>query len=318
LSRQQWAPSIAPDGNGGAIIAWADQRDTISVPRTDDIYVQRVDSNGNRLWAADGSPVSVGAGDQRRPIVLPDMSGGAIITWNDTRNGSSNRDIYAQRVASSGAAVWSNNGIAVCTAPNDQDWANPISDGSGGAIISWEDERAGGTSRSVYAQRVNATGAVQWAANGVAISIATGYKSFSQILPVGSGDGIIVWGDERSGSNNRNIFAQRINANGTLTSVRLSDQTPASFSLEQNYPNPFNPSTKIKFSIPSVGAEHVQPVQLKVFDVLGREVATLVNENLNAGSYQVTFNAEGLASGVYLYRLTSGGLSLSRKLLLTK
>ena len=265
--RQQWAPSIAPDGSGGAIIAWADQRDTISVPRTDDVYVQRVDSNGNRLWAADGAAISIGTGNQMRPIVLP----------------------Y----------------------------------GDGGAIISWEDERAGGSSRNVYAQRVNATGAVQWTANGVSIGIATGYKSFSQILPVGTGDGIIVWGDERSGSDNRNIFAQRINNNGTLTSVRFSEQLPSSFSLEQNYPNPFNPSTNIKFSLtpipsPSGRGEKGVRVLLKVYDLLGREVATLVNENLEAGSYETTFDANGLASGVYLYTLTSGQHTSTRKLLLMR
>ena len=321
--RQQWAPSIAPDGSGGAIIAWADQRDTISVPRTDDVYVQRVDSNGNRLWAADGAAISIGTGNQMRPIVLPYGDGGAIITWNDTRNGSSNRDVYAQRVGPSGSAMWSLNGIPVCTAANDQDWANPISDGNGGAIISWEDERAGGSSRNVYAQRVNATGAVQWTANGVSIGIATGYKSFSQILPVGTGDGIIVWGDERSGSDNRNIFAQRINNNGTLTSVRFSEQLPSSFSLEQNYPNPFNPSTNIKFSLtpipsPSGRGEKGVRVLLKVYDLLGREVATLVNENLEAGSYETTFDANGLASGVYLYTLTSGQHTATRKLLLMR
>ncbi len=313
LRRQQWAPSIAPDGNGGAIIAWADQRDTIAIPFTDDIYAQRVDSSGNRLWAPDGAAICTEPGDQRGPIILPDAGGGAIITWYDTRNGSSNRDIYAQRVGPFGFAVWSSGGVPICTAVNDQDWANPISDGNGGAIISWEDERAGGSNRHVYAQRVNASGAVQWAANGVAIGTAPGYKSFSQILPVATGDGIITWGDERSGSNNRNIFAQRINNNGTLTSVRLSEQIPASFSLEQNYPNPFNPTTVIQFSVGTYGH-----TSLRVYDILGREVRTLVNENLSAGSYSVTFNAEGLSSGVYLSRLTSGGLSLSRKLLLTK
>ncbi len=321
--RQQWAPSIATDGSGGAIIAWADQRDTISVPRTDDVYVQRVDSNGNRLWASDGAAVSVGAGNQMRPIVLSYGDGGAIITWHDTRNGSSNRDIYVQRIGPSGGTLWLLNGVSICSAANDQDWANPISDGNGGAIISWEDERAGGSSRNMYAQRVNATGAVQWTANGVAISTAPGYKSFSQILPVGTGDGIIAWGDERSGSDDRNIFAQRINGNGTLTSVRVSGEIPSSCSLEQNYPNPFNPSTKIKFSISSVGTvydlvEGHAPSVLKVYDVLGREVATLVNENLSVGSYEATFDAEGLAGGTYFLRLHANGFAATRKMILAK
>jgi hypothetical protein len=72
-------------------------------------------------------------------------------------------------------------------------------------------------------------------------------------------------------------------------------------------------ATTIRFTVQGVG-----PVSLKVFDLLGREVATLVNENVEAGSYEVKFNASGLASGMYMYRLTSGGRSISKRLLLAK
>ena len=88
---------------------------------------------------------------------------------------------------------------------------------------------------------------------------------------------------------------------------------PATFSLSQNYPNPFNPSTKIDFSIP-VGAQ----VQLKVYNVLGQEVATLVNETMKSGSHTVTFDASKLASGVYLYKITAGSFVSTRKMVLLK
>ncbi|GEM_PF-2614914 len=93
----------------------------------------------------------------------------------------------------------------------------------------------------------------------------------------------------------------------------ISHSAPSSFLLSQNYPNPFNPSTQITFSIPTLGF-----TLLKVYDVLGREVATLVNETLNAGSYTRNFTAEGLASGVYIYRLQSGDFVQARKLVLQK
>ncbi len=94
---------------------------------------------------------------------------------------------------------------------------------------------------------------------------------------------------------------------------------PSSFELFQNYPNPFNPSTKIKYSIPSVTDYSVQQVTLKIFDVLGREVATLVNGEQSAGSYSVNFNASTLPSGVYLYRLqTQSGISKIKKMLLIR
>lgn len=89
--------------------------------------------------------------------------------------------------------------------------------------------------------------------------------------------------------------------------------TPSAFLLKQNYPNPFNPSTTIAFDLPFSGF-----VSLKVFDVLGREVATIVNEELNQGSYLKTFLAEGLSSGVYWYALKAGEYSQTRKLLLSK
>ena len=323
LYRRQQIASIVPDWNGGAIIAWTDDRDTISIPRTSDIYIQRVDSSGNRLWTSDGVPISIGPGNQKAPEVFSYFDGSAIIAWDDTRNGNSNRDIYAQRVAASGSIMWLTNGIPICNAVNDQDWQRIVSDGSGGAIISWEDERAGGINRHVYAQRVNATGDVQWISNGAAISNATGYKSFTELLPIGSGNVVFTWGDERSGSDNRNIFAQQLNASGQLgvvTNVENDQQSVSDFFLYQNYPNPFNPSTTIKYTIPNVTLSGVEGsrVQLKVYDILGNEVATLVDEFKPAGSYEVNFDARGLSSGVYIYKLNSGSLTEINKMVLMK
>jgi hypothetical protein len=76
--------------------------------------------------------------------------------------------------------------------------------------------------------------------------------------------------------------------------------------LLQNYPNPFNPATKIEFKISVAG-----PVHLKIYDILGREVSTLINEEMQPGSYAVDFDASNLASGIYFYTLTAGDPSLS-------
>ncbi len=101
---------------------------------------------------------------------------------------------------------------------------------------------------------------------------------------------------------------------GKVTSVPSgSVPIPTSFALHQNYPNPFNPTTNIEYRIANSGF-----VSLKVYDVLGREVATLLNEVRKPGGYQITFDARGLASGVYFYRLTAGGFSQVKKMLLTK
>jgi hypothetical protein len=84
----------------------------------------------------------------------------------------------------------------------------------------------------------------------------------------------------------------------TATGVPTSEDLPQEFLLHQNFPNPFNPSTKVRFDVPISGT-----VSLKVYDVLGREVATLMNERVTPGSYEVNFNATGFASGVYFYRI---------------
>jgi hypothetical protein len=96
----------------------------------------------------------------------------------------------------------------------------------------------------------------------------------------------------------------------SLTSVTgQNGQVPAEFNLAQNYPNPFNPSTEIRYSIPNSGI-----VTLKVYNIIGQEVALLVNQDQPAGNYTVTFNASALSSGVYFYKLQSGSFSLTKKM----
>lgn len=92
-----------------------------------------------------------------------------------------------------------------------------------------------------------------------------------------------------------------------------NNEIPGEYSLSQNYPNPFNPTTNIKFAIPSTGL-----VKLVIFDVLGREVTTLVNEVKVAGNYTVDFNASSLSSGVYFYRIDAGNFTQTKKMLLIK
>jgi photosystem II stability/assembly factor-like uncharacterized protein len=108
---------------------------------------------------------------------------------------------------------------------------------------------------------------------------------------------------------------------GLYTSISKNENYTNAFSLSQNYPNPFNPSTKIKFQIPlsplserGVGGF----VTLKIYDILGREVATLVNQQLKPGTYEVEWDGTNYPSGVYFYKLTSGDFSSSKKMVLVK
>ncbi|MFH1197461.1 MAG: kelch repeat-containing protein [bacterium] len=107
----------------------------------------------------------------------------------------------------------------------------------------------------------------------------------------------------------------------STTGVTAGSELPIDFILYQNYPNPFNPTTTIKYSIPGVETPYMaslQHVTLKVYDVLGREVATLIDEKKSAGTYEVNFDASSLSSGMYIYQLRAGTFVSSKKLMLLK
>ncbi len=114
---------------------------------------------------------------------------------------------------------------------------------------------------------------------------------------------------------------KQIDYDGTFeysNAVEAEIGTPNEFSLEQNYPNPFNPTTTIRYTVADAYYASGIPVRLVVYDILGNEVITLVNENKPAGHYEVQFNAEGLSSGVYYYKLSAGSFSETKKLTLIK
>ena len=115
--------------------------------------------------------------------------------------------------------------------------------------------------------------------------------------------------DYKNNTNEASLYILQNN----VTSIENGFISPTLFELSQNYPNPFNPSTKISFSIPN--SEYVT---LKVYDVIGNEIATLVNENLSAGTYSYNFDASKLTSGIYFYKLQAGKFSETRKMILTK
>lgn len=260
----QYYPRLVPDAAGGAIIAWYDNR-----AGNYDIYAQRIDASGVVLWAADGVAITTQPGNQNAHQLIADGSGGAIIAWSDAAGGGSNADIraqlinasgtilwpvggasvcnasslqnipnlvsdgtggaiiswedwrsysqadiYAQRISSNGFTNWSFNGIPVCTEPNlaHQYSTKIISDGAGGAIICWQDNRTSSTGLNIYTQKVNATGTVQWTWDGVAVCTATGLQGFQQLVSDGAGGAIYTWEDRRSGQ--ADIYAQRLNTSG--------------------------------------------------------------------------------------------------------
>jgi hypothetical protein len=207
-SDHQLEPQIVSDGFGGAIVTWEDRRNSATTGR--DIYAQRVYSNGTTPWATDGVSLSVASNSQYEPQIASDGSGGAIVTWEDRRNSATTGyDIYAQRVDGDGNTLWQTDGVSLCVAADHQRDPQIISDGSGGAIVTWKDER--GSDSDIYAQRVDADGNVQWRANGVRLCAATDDQEYPQLAPAPNGGAIVTWVDYRdSGTSGYDIYAQRI------------------------------------------------------------------------------------------------------------
>jgi len=149
------------------------------------------------------------------------------------------------------------------------------------------------------------------------------YPSIAEVVPVNGAYTvhIIMLGDSLPGSTVNTegmpvgVTAQyyHFSADVIIESADGNESAITQYILEQNYPNPFNPSTTIKYSIPTSSF-----AQLKVYDVLGNEVATLVNEGKHAGTYEVKFNAEVLTSGMYFYKLNAGSFISTKKMLLLK
>jgi len=256
----RYDPEMIADGDGGAIVVWADHRDGWDESVVQ-VYAQRVDGSGTTLWTTDGVPIDSGTdnrasnlhpylatdgsfgaifiwnhNDEPRaqrvsangvvqwavngiglgtasghfPTIVSDNAGGAIIAWEDTHAGGY-PDIYAQRLTASGTALWTAGGIPICTAAGTQARPKLTTDGSGGAIIAWGDNRAG--NNDIYAQRVNASGAALWTVDGAAVCTAANNQEAPVIASQGAGGGVIAWGDRRS-SPNTDIYAGFVNASG--------------------------------------------------------------------------------------------------------
>jgi len=179
------------------------------------------------------------------------------------------------------------------------------------AIYTWMDYR--NNSLGLYAQRADTVGKPLWDTNDVAITL----NGFSDYSTVGDGAGglIAMWDVTASFA----IIVQQVSKNGRLgeliTSVNEGSTTelPKNFMLYQNYPNPFNPKVYIRFQI--AGSSFVT---LRIFDVLGREIATLVNEKREPGTYVVSWDADLFPSGVYFCRLRAGAFTDIKKMLFVK
>ncbi|MBI5709777.1 MAG: hypothetical protein HZC42_05630 [Candidatus Eisenbacteria bacterium] len=202
----QWFPRVVAGGSGSAIVAWQDNRSGGA-----DTYAQRLDAAGAPQWTADGVAVCTATGTQAAPLMVPDGAGGAVLAWGDFR--SAIADGYAQRINSSGVPQWTADGIVWCRHPASLTLNGMVSDGAGGAIVVWYDDRVPLVTR-VYARRIDALGDTLWDGNGVALAGTSGWQDAPVIVPDGAGGALVGWADDRTGSYSE--YMQRLTSLGAV------------------------------------------------------------------------------------------------------
>jgi len=302
----------------GVVVSWVDLRNSPTTGH--DIYAQRVDSIGDRVWASNGVVVCEAPDNQIRPRITSSADD-VVICWSDFRSFDSR--IYVQRVDSSGTCLWSSNGVSAAIDSGGADNAQMVADGNGGVILVWEDYRNTIVTPDIYAQRVDVSGERQWGPNGVAVSTAIEGQWGPELVHDSYGGAIIAWEDWRNGGPylNHDIYAQRVLADGSLdSSTGVDGQLPAfsQIRLDRIYPNPSASDTRIEFSIRAA-----TDVVVDVFDVRGRRVFsdTIVDAIRGGNTYSFTTSqryGSALPAGIYVIRLTAFGMSVSRRLVLVR
>jgi hypothetical protein len=195
----------AYDGAGGVFAVWENTRQVPGETGTD-IHAQHVGSNGAPL--PHEIVISSPAGTQQKPQIVADGAGGAYVVWEDASSGGG--DIYLRKINSGGGSVWERD-IGVGATPDVQTRPQIAEDGAGGAIVAWIDGRF--HDEYLFAQRVLASGEIAWAANGVAVSRATGILASFKIVPDRRGGALIAWMDRQGGAGLQ-PRAQRIGSDG--------------------------------------------------------------------------------------------------------
>lgn len=272
---------------------WFDDRDG-----NDEIYYKR-STDGGKNWEAD-TRLTNSSYLSWVPSVSVSNSDVHVV-WTDDRDG--NDETYYKR-STDGGITWEQDTRLTNNSANS--WNPSISVAGKFLHLVWWDDRDGNA--EIYYKQSTDSG-LNW---GMDTRLSNA-PDFSNRPSISVSDSVlhVVWRDFRD--QNWEIYYKRFSS-GNMTSVKNPvSELPEGYKLEQNYPNPFNPSTKISFRISYPGF-----VSLKVYDVLGKEVATLVNEEKPSGEFEVEFVAGRLSSGIYFYKLQSGNFSQTKKMLLLK
>jgi hypothetical protein len=297
IAGTQSNPKISLDNAGGVVVVWQDKRGGIDY----DVFAQRVNTSGVPQWSANGISVSSIAGNQTAiDISSQFMSNAVVIGWKDGRGGANNLDIYAQRLDLSGVPQWSTNGIAIANGINNQINPNVTGDGSGGAIVAYQDSSSG--TWDIRSQRVSAAGGLLWTFTGVDIGIAPVSQQVNHTnIGLQDGSSIYAFSDTRSGNND--IYAYKIDLNGNAVGVLNVFENKNNVKL---YPNPAN--EKITFDM----GKMIGQGTLVITDAQGGEMFRDHFENSSSYEFRSILKA-----GVYFFNISGKDISANGKFVIS-
>lgn len=279
---------------------------TMQTPFTspwEDLFILKVDKNGTKQW----HKIYGGAGYDVGADIEQTSDGGFIVVGKYAHNFDSenNGDLWLLKTDANGDTLWTR------TYGGDKsEWGNSIEiTPDNGYIMTGMTETYGPGFWDVWVVRTDSLGDTLWTKTFGDLTIDVGYsinKTFDNGYVIGGYGGSYV-------SNTYDGYIMRLGPEKPVTVEDNENDLPNEYRLYQNYPNPFNPTTTVGYTIPISGF-----VQLKVYNVLGQEVAMLVNQSQAVGKYSTQFDASNLPSGVYFYKLESGDFVKVNKMLLLR
>ncbi len=221
ITCQKYAPAGIPDGSGGTIVSWSDDR-CVGYRQ---VYACRMTSDGSLAagWPLNGLRLAPTLTHQHTPVTVADGAGGAFVAWQDLRG--TDADIYLQHVDGAGAVApgWPASGVPVAVVGGVQSNPRMEPDGAGGVYVAWQDRRSG--EDDLYLQRVTAAGAIAmgWTANGIVVCDASGIQQGIRVAGDGAGGVLLAWLDSRSGDSD--VYGLRVLADGALAAGWTTDGT---------------------------------------------------------------------------------------------
>ncbi|MFQ5605059.1 MAG: T9SS type A sorting domain-containing protein [bacterium] len=301
---------MATDGNGGVILSAKTQSYFDNQPFFK-LWAQRIDSSGNIVWN-EGVVLADSVKDPTSPpLTVANSDQNFYFIWRESPMDQG--DVFIHLINSKGMALWDHKFPVSLVESKKASTESAIISGDA-VILVWYDRRQNIESSSdLYTQLIDKTQNRLWGDSDTAVSVRSGLQFDPFAVVDGNGGIILCWYEIGVGTGN-GVFAQQVSRNGNLgeiiTSVKIAEEDsniPSNLHLFQSYPNPFNPSMTIKYHIP----EPAQ-VALKVFNITGKEVITLLDKNQKPGIYQINWNGKNwkggeVASGIYFYQINVAG-----------